>query len=527
MDNNLNNPMNQGMNFNGNNNLPNNPFAPMGNNNNNFLHNSFNPMGNNGSNNSMNPFNPKTMSSQSNYNLNNQNQKMNKDLKKEIEIEDNIRDYLKCYICLTKVIKPKMCKFCKRISCERCINKWIESHNFCGVCKHNLSQQDLITLPFLDDMSTYFLNNIDSHPKNIPYNNPNIMNNQNKNDQSSNPNNNMNVEGQNNKAQNKDICPIHNNKIDYYCVQCDKYFCSNCLVFFGEETKKHENHLIVPLSKMNNLSLQEAVEEYKKLPVTKNILDNYIGLCKVKLRENQIKQAQIANFINLIRDLYIGKIEENSNELNSFLKKLANQKDQVENKIVSVPNGFNNIISSNDYAQGHIVSEDLKKINKIESNIEFEIKEKSKVNPKLFLDNYETDYIEFPLPFSGQYNEGLEVFKKNLNIMPGFPSTILLQYLQNQIMISFSVDIDLPLNDPRYPKFYTYITFKNGKEGLEFMNLSNQSFPQDFPMQGYNQKKTRQQVNSISFEANQFINLGGKDKIIRMKLFIMKYHYEQ
>ena len=23
---------------------------------------------------------------------------------------------------------------------------------------------------------------------------------------------------------NKDICSIHGNKIEYYCVQCDKYF---------------------------------------------------------------------------------------------------------------------------------------------------------------------------------------------------------------------------------------------------------------------------------------------------------------
>ena len=102
-----------------------------------------------------------------------------------------------------------------------------------------------------------------------------------------------------------------------------------------------------------------------------------------------------------------------------------------------------------------------------------------------------------------------------------------MQYLQNKIVISFSVDISLPLNDPRYPKFYTYVTFKNGKDGLEFMNLSDQSFPQDFPIQGYIQKKTRQQVNSFSFESNQFIHLGGNDKIIRMKLFIIKYHYEQ
>ena len=489
MDNNfniLNNPMNQGMNndnFNGNNGLPNNPFIPIRNNN--FLNNSFNPMGNNG-NNVMNQINSKTMGSQpSNNNMNNQNQEMFNNLKKELEIEDNIRDFLKCYICLAKVVKPKMCKYCKRMSCEKCINKWIETHNFCGVCKHKLSQQDLIILPFIDDMSNYFLNNIDSHPKNPQFNNPNIKNNGNKNDQSSNPNNNVKVEGQNNKAQKKDICPIHNNKIDYYCIQCDKYFCSNCLVFFGDEQKKHTNHLIIQLSKMNNLSLQEAVNEYKKLPVTKSIIDNNIGLCKVKLKENQVKQTEIATFMNLVRDLYIQKIEENSQELNSYLNRLTNQREQVENRIASIPNGFNNIINSNDYAQGRIISEELKKVNKVDTNIEYEIKEKSKVNPKLFLDNYETDYLEICLPFSGQYNEGQEVFKKELNILPGFPSRILLKFLQKQIIISFSVDIDLPLNDPKYPKFYTYVTFKNGKSGLEFMNLSEQRFPQDFPMQGY------------------------------------------
>ncbi len=54
----------------------------------------------------------------------------------------------------------------------------------------------------------------------------------------------MNVKEQNNNDQNIDICSIHNYKIEYYYIQCDKYFCSNCLVFFGEEIKKHENHLI-------------------------------------------------------------------------------------------------------------------------------------------------------------------------------------------------------------------------------------------------------------------------------------------
>ena len=201
---------------------------------------------------------------------------------------------------------------------------------------------------------------------------------------------------------------------------------------------------------------------------------------------------------------------------------LTSQRDQIENLITSIQNGFINIINNNDYTLGNIISEELKKKNKIDKNIENGIKEKTKANPNIFLSIYETDYLEFSLPFSGQYKEGHQIFNKKLNIIPGFPSNILYQYLDNQIIISFSVDITLPLNDPKYPKFYTYMIFKNGKDGLEIMTLSNQ----DVPNQEKNPGQIRQQVNKISFDATKFINLGGDDKRIKMKLFIIKYHQE-
>ena len=86
-------------------------------------------------------------------------------MKKEQELEEQIRDSLKCYICLSKVTKPKMCNFCKRICCEVCINKWLENHSFCGICKRHITAQDMIALPFLDDMSQFFINNIDNQQK--------------------------------------------------------------------------------------------------------------------------------------------------------------------------------------------------------------------------------------------------------------------------------------------------------------------------------------------------------------------------
>ena len=442
------------------------------------------------------------------------------DKKKEEELENEIRDHLKCYICLTKVMKPKMCKYCKRICCEACIDKWLLSHDYCGICKHKVTSQDMITLPFLDDMSNYFINNIDNHPKNKENNN-NIINQEKINEQ--NNINNINKENQNSK----EICFKHNNKIDYYCVQCDKYFCSNCLVFFGEEVKKHSNHLILQVSKMNDLGIKEAIKEYRKLSDSKRIIDYLIGLINLKLKENEIKKVEINNFMNLIRDLNVKKIDETSQELQNMLKFLKSQKDSVESSIMSIPNGFNNIVNSNDYAQGSIVFNELKKINKIDGSLEGEIKEKSKINPKLFVENYETDLLEIDIPYGGQYNEGLEIVNKRLNIMPNFPSRLIMKYLQNKIYISFCVDINLPLNAPNYPKFYTYIIFRNKAYGLEFINLSNQSFPQDFVQQGQdnNIAKDRQQINGFEFEANQFLSLAGQDKKIRMKIYVIKTYY--
>ena len=461
-----------------------------------------------------------------NYNESNSDPKQSEEMKKELELENQIRDHLKCYICLTKVMKPKMCKYCKKICCESCIDKWLSAHDYCGICKHQVTSQDMIPLPFLDDMSSYFINNIDNHPKFQPNNqgnkkNPgnNILNEKN----NSNDDEIINID-----ENNKDICLKHRSKIDFYCVQCNKYFCSNCLVFFGEEVKRHKNHLILQTSKMNDLGIKEAINEYKKLPKTKNIIENFIGLIKLKINENDIRKAEAINFINLIKDLYINKIDESSSELKNMLSKLETQRDSLEISINSIPNGFNNIVNNNDYGQGNVVSEELKKINKIDENIEDDIKEKFKINPRLFFENYETELLEIDIPFSGQYNEGLELINKELDVIPGHLSKLIMKYLQNQIYISFCINIDLPLNAPNYPKFYTYITLRNQNYKLEFTNLSQQSFPQDYGQQGLlnENSRIRQQINSVEFDAEQFLNLAGKDKKIRMKLYIIKTFYE-
>lgn len=462
-----------------------------------------------------------------NFSVNPNISQSNEEMKKELQIENEIRDHLKCYICLTKVVRPKMCRFCKKICCKACIDKWLIENNYCGICKHTVSSEDMIELPFLDDMSTFFIKNIDSHPKI----NPNINKQKNPNQGKEEINNIINENSVNimkEKEINKDMCPKHKSKLDYYCVQCDNYFCSNCLVFFNDEGKKHINHLVIQIQKMNDLGIKEAINEYKKLPKTKKTIEHLIGLINVKLKENEIKKAEFKNYFDLIKKLYFEKIDETSNDLKAILNELKSQKNTIENCINSVPNGFNNIVNNNDHVQGYIVSQDLKKYNRLNKDLEDDIKEKSKISPKLFFENYETEIMEIDVPYGGQYNEGLEIANYKINIIPGFPSRLILKYLQGQVYISFCVDIDLPLNAINYPRFYSYITIKNKKYGLEFINLANQSFPQNYfqKEKGDSKKRLRQQISSTQFESQQFLFLAGEEKKFRMRLYIMKAYYQ-
>ena len=441
-------------------------------------------------------------------NLDNKDDNSKEKIKKEEEVENEIRDYLKCYICLCKVKNPCMCKYCKKLCCEDCIKKWLENHNFCMKCKKEINFENIIKLPFLDDMASYFIHNIDSHPKH-----------------KENQEKEKNEDKKNNENEEKQkICSIHGNKMEYYCVQCNNFFCSNCLLFFSEEVKKHEGHLILQESQINDLGIKDAIHEFNKLPDTKIVLDKIIKLCKDKIRENEIKRCQISNFIDLIKSLYIKKINEVTNELEKILINISAQRDSVEASIASIPNGFKNIVDNNDYAQGNIVFQELQKYNLIEENLEENIKSKSEINPTLFIENYETDFIEFVIPYGFQYQENMEILNKKLDIIPGFPSRLIIESFGSQVHTSFTIDIDLPLNTPNYPKFYSYFIVKNEKYGQDFANLVNQSFIQDYIQKKNKKKQKSQQKNSIEFDANNISFLYGKKS--KIKLFIIKTYYK-
>ena len=80
------------------------------------------------------------------------------------------------------------------------------------------------------------------------------------------------------------------------------------------------------------------------------------------------------------------------------------------------------------------------------------------------------------------------------------------------------MDINLPLNDPKYPKFYSYITLNNKNYGLEYISLSNKNFK--------NSRNVGKQIKFAKLDPQQFLYLAREDQKFRMKIYIAKSHCE-
>ena len=432
-------------------------------------------------------------------------------IRKENELNEQIRDYLKCYICLSKVTKPKMCNFCKKICCEVCINKWLENKSYCGMCKHPITAQDMITLPFLDDMSQFFINNIDNKEH------------RNKKEEINNDLNEITEVNENSLISDNnenDICPKHKYKFEYYCIQCTNYYCSQCFIFFNKEANKHENHIVVPISKMDNLRINDAINEYKKLTVTKNKINDLIGLCNLKEREKQIKKFEIINYFDALKKLFIQKMDEESSEFKALLDDSIQQKINIENKINVIPSQIFKFSELNNNDDNHNKIElkkklfdDLKEVNDIEPALEQKIIQKSKESPKLFVENYDTDFMEFSFP--QELHEGDEFINCPITIIHDFPCKLVFKYLNHEIYISFIVNVSSQINN--YPNFDVCIIIKNKNFGLEFINFNIKKFPQN---------ESKEIIICDNLDLEKFLYLCSDDKKLILKAYIVKTFYK-
>ena len=482
------------------------------------------------------------------------------DQKKENQLEDEIRDHLKCYICLSKVFKPKMCRYCKKICCAKCIDKWLEDHSFCGICKHDLSPQDMISVPFLDDMSTFFINNIDNPKKKfldnsrttikrpgeniIPgprdninnakkiqklnfVNRPNINININNNLE----NNLSNIENEVNETEedelDENICQEHGENISYYCIQCDKYFCSKCLVFFGAEQQKHKNHYIVPASKINDLGVSQAIKEYKKLGETKEKIKNVIGLINMIKKEKDIKKYEILNTLDLIREYNKIKMDEELKKYQDIISYVKTEKNNIEQQSKSLPNELSIILDQNDINKANEINNKIISLNnKIPPQMYLQLQEQGYQSQNIYIENFQTDFIQKRLNINEELNDNCEIINIPISLIPHHSANFSINYSNGIFRINFIVSVNDDINSAKYPIYNTYIIFRGMGYSMEFITLKNEFFEKKRKKENLNGLNRREQINTVNIEKDKFLYLCDNQYQIQFKICVVKLSFK-
>ena len=482
------------------------------------------------------------------------------DQKKENQLEDEIRDHLKCYICLSKVFKPKMCRYCKKICCAKCIDKWLEDHSFCGICKHDLSPQDMISVPFLDDMSTFFINNIDNpkkkfldnsrttikrpgeniipgprdninNSKKIPklnfVNRPNINININNNLE----NNLSNIENEVNETEedelDENICQEHGENISYYCIQCDKYFCSKCLVFFGAEQQKHKNHYIVPASKINDLGVTQAIKEYKKLGETKEKIKNVIGLINMIKKEKDIKKYEILNTLDLIREYNKIKMDEELKKYQDIISYVKTEKNNIEQQSKSLPNELSYILDQNDINKANEINNKIISLNnKIPPQMYLQLQEQGYQSQNIYIENFQTDFIQKRLNINEELNDNCEIINIPISLIPHHSANFSINYSNGIFRINFIVSVNDDINSAKYPIYNTYIIFRGMGYSMEFITLKNEFFEKKRKKENLNGLNRREQINTVNIEKDKFLYLCDNQYQIQFKICVVKLSFK-
>ena len=480
--------------------------------------------------------------------------------KKENQLEDEIRDHLKCYICLGKVFKPKMCRYCKKICCSACIDQWLQDHTFCGICKHNVSSQDMISIPFLDDMSTFFINNIDNQKKKIfdntrttvkkvgqniisgtgnrnnnpiklPPQIPNINININNNNIDNNIDNNNNIsnieEDDENMEIDENICQEHNERISFYCIQCDKYFCSKCLIFFGEEVKKHKNHFIVQANKINDLGVTQAIKEYKKLGETRDKLKNLIGLINMIKKEKEIKKYEMLNIIQFIKEYNEIKLNYDLNRSNEAIKSIKMQRQLIENKTRFLPNELNTVLEQNDINKANQINNELTSLNNnllpqydnIINSLNYQYQD-------ICINTYQTDFMTKKLNINENLNDNCELINIPVKFIHFHSSNFGINYAYGDFSIYLSVDTKSNVMLPNYPVFNAYIIFRTNGYGLEFLTLKNNYLEKRRNRVNVDNLNLKEQINRIEIEKNRFLFLCDNNYQITFKICVVKLSYK-
>ena len=447
------------------------------------------------------------------------NIKKNKSPKKKIETQEEklkrekeekeknkIRDNLKCYLCFSKANKTRMCTSCKKIACDGCVRKMLAKNGKCSNCKKESTLDDIILIPFFDDLTSFFIQNFEGKNKQISQIEENPENIQENKEEKE-------INNEQNEGGDKIIlCQIHKDKIvEFFCFQCNEYLCSKCLLFFNKDLiDKHQNHSILSINDIKKYDLEDTLKEYIQLKNTENDIEKLTNDSESKLKEIDVKREKTKQFLIDLAEKLENELNNEYNKLNEVYSNIKTEKEKIDNSLDTIPNSIKNIVDMKDYGQGKQILKELKKMNDIQI-----LKQQIKMNinplPKLNFQTFESEEIELYLGLD--YIEEYLIAEKDLNFIEEHQSDIKVQLLGGNIVFNLNIKIGEEYYNKYKPSFSGYLILLSTKYKGQSSNFFG----------NYYNKGIQTLTVDFSFDNfKQFINVNSGNYI---KIFINKVYY--
>ena len=218
-----------------------------------------------------------------------------------------LKDYFTCISC-SKTNDLKLCKYCQKLFCNDCLKK----SEINKICKNCNKKTEYINIRYIDFISEFVKSSFGMSLKIITLEGKKISINDKLNEK------------------NYKKCLFHNEKILFYCFNCNKNLCGKCSAFFNQMSKIHIGHNVQDCSYIEKLKYNLVIDDLENNEKNIDKINEIIKNLKLKQNENNLKrdnlEKMLNEFITKINDYY----EKENEKINKFISKLNKLKIETE-----------------------------------------------------------------------------------------------------------------------------------------------------------------------------------------------------
>ena len=409
-----------------------------------------------------------------------ENEEILKKKQEEEKQKNEIRNKLKCFICFGKAANAMMCPYCKKIACEQCLNKVLDKVNVCPNCKSILPKKEIVKLRMIDNFRNFFINNMEQPDEND-----------------------NEVEDEEMKELKEQKCKEHPYKnLEYFCMNCNEYLCSESLLIFNKESwNKHNNHIILNFDDIEKYKLLKIIKEYQSLSENQKKLGPKEIELKKNIKELNEKKYSINYICDKLKDDIKSKYEKSISNIKSALKSLKYKKKDINEMIQKPPNLM---VDLNNEEKSKKILDELRGLNSLpigEKDLDVEVNFQKEIK----LEQYESQPFEIKLPNNGEYIEGHNLLKTELDFIPNAKCTLNCQLLLSCYNLSLSLEIDYKFSIEHQEKYIGYLYLRNNKTTKSIFLQGYSTIKEVILYTEYDYNKIKEMVNKENKCFGKFI----------------------